>query len=91
MRRALYSVAAITAISSVALLFASAGQAADLTGTKRHFSRSDCGPYGCQWQRKLSRCPDRFSCYPLYGAYGPYGGAAYWGAYSYGYHTATWW
>ena len=22
-------------------------------------------------------CPDRYSCYPLYGAYGPYGGHAY--------------
>lgn len=28
------------------------------------------------------RCPDRYSCYPLYGAYGPYGGEAYWAAYS---------
>jgi hypothetical protein len=29
------------------------------------------------------------SCRPLYGAYGPYGGAAYWDAYSYGYYP-TW-
>ena len=57
MRRALYSVAAIIAISSVALLFASAVQAADLTGTKRQFSRSDCGPHGCQWQRRHSQMP----------------------------------
>ena len=27
-------------------------------------------------------CPDEVSCYSLYGAYGPYGGGAYWGAYS---------
>jgi hypothetical protein len=27
-------------------------------------------------------CPDHYSCYPLYGAYGPYGGRAYWAAYS---------
>ena len=27
-------------------------------------------------------CPDGYSCYPLYGAYGPYGGRAYWGAYT---------
>ena len=27
-------------------------------------------------------CPDRFSCYPLYGAYGPYGGRPYWNAYT---------
>jgi hypothetical protein len=27
-------------------------------------------------------CPDGYSCYPLYGAYGPYGGTAYWDAYT---------
>jgi len=27
-------------------------------------------------------CPDGYSCYPLYGAYGPYGGKAYWAAYT---------
>ncbi len=29
-------------------------------------------------------CPDGYSCYPLYGAYGPYGGGAYWASYTYG-------
>jgi hypothetical protein len=33
-----------------------------------------------------SSCPDRYSCSPLFGAYGPYGGEAYWRAY-----TATGW
>ena len=28
-------------------------------------------------------CPDAYSCSPLYGAYGPYGGAAYWTRYTY--------
>jgi hypothetical protein len=28
------------------------------------------------------RCPDGYSCYPLYGAYGPYGGIAFWDAYT---------
>jgi len=28
-------------------------------------------------------CPDPYSCAPLYGAYGPYGGAAYWTRYTY--------
>ncbi len=42
-----------------------------------------CGPDGCGWQRVCwPRCPDGYSCYPLYGAYGPYGGVAYWGAYT---------
>ena len=30
-----------------------------------------------------SACPDPYSCAPLYGAYGPYGGAAYWTRYTY--------
>jgi hypothetical protein len=32
--------------------------------------------------RRYLACPDRFSCYPLYGAYGPYGGRTYWAEYS---------
>jgi hypothetical protein len=36
-----------------------------------------CGDLPC-----VRVCPDGFSCYPLYGAYGPYGGVAYWGAYT---------
>ena len=35
-------------------------------------SRQVCGP----------ACPDGVSCFPLYGAYGPYGGASYWGGYT---------
>jgi hypothetical protein len=42
-----------------------------------------CGPYGSCGVRCRIVCPDRYSCYPLYGAYGPYGGIAFWGAYSY--------
>jgi hypothetical protein len=34
--------------------------------------------------RSATRCPDRYSCSSLYGAYGPYGGAAYWTRYTYG-------
>ncbi len=32
--------------------------------------------------RHFLGCPDGYSCYPLYGAYGPYGGQAYWAAYT---------
>ncbi|MBV8095694.1 MAG: hypothetical protein JO110_21195 [Acetobacteraceae bacterium] len=32
--------------------------------------------------RRLLRCPDRYSCSSLYGAYGPYGGRTYWAEYS---------
>jgi hypothetical protein len=39
----------------------------------------------CHWRNVCWHgCTDRYSCSPLYGAYGPYGGPAYWGAYSYG-------
>jgi hypothetical protein len=44
-----------------------------------------CGPAGCNSHRVCARpCPDGYSCYPLYGAYGPYGGGAYWASYTYG-------
>jgi hypothetical protein len=43
-----------------------------------------CTAVGCGWRRSCPHsCPDRFSCSPLYGAYGPYGGTRYWGAYTY--------
>jgi len=46
-----------------------------------------CGLNGCFWKRVCqTRCPD-YSCYPLYGAYGPYGGTAYWAAYT----DVGWW
>jgi hypothetical protein len=86
MRRLLLITAMTIATASVALLFASQGHAADLNVNKRHISRSDCGPSGCRRYRTYA-CPDRLSCYPLYGAYGPYGGAAYWGTYSYDYNS----
>jgi hypothetical protein len=42
-----------------------------------------CGRAGCNWRRVcVAPCPDGVSCHPLYGAYGPYGGIAYWGAYT---------
>ena len=33
---------------------------------------------------QLRDCPDYYSCRPLYGAYGPYGGRAYWTGYTAG-------
>jgi hypothetical protein len=37
----------------------------------------------CRHDRCHSPCPGRYSCSPLYGAYGPWGGEQYWAAYSY--------
>jgi hypothetical protein len=42
-----------------------------------------CSALTCDWRRVCRvRCPDRYSCSSLYGAYGPYGGTRYWGAYT---------
>ena len=41
-----------------------------------------CGPNGCAWHKVCPRhCPSRYACHSLYGAYGPYGGVAYWNRY----------
>ena len=85
MCRSLQIAATTITMAFAALLIASPGRAADLDINNRHVSRSDCGPSGCRQHRPIYRCPDGVSCYPLYGAYGPYGGAAYWGAYTYSY------
>ncbi|HLN11015.1 MAG TPA: hypothetical protein VK281_18930 [Xanthobacteraceae bacterium] len=49
-----------------------------------------CGPAGCEWQRRCwNACQGgrsyRWTCGPLYGAYGPWGGRGYWDAYTMGY------
>ena len=66
-------------------------KAADM-GVTRHYARAPglycqdirrCGPDGCNWYHVCTRpCPDGYSCAPLYGAYGPYGGVRYWGGYT---------
>jgi hypothetical protein len=65
--------------------------AADLDGrlggrevsVRTHSVRTVVVADGCGWRCRAG-CPDRYSCYPLYGAYGPYGGPAYWARYSIG-------
>ena len=42
-----------------------------------------CGPFAPCGVRCPIVCPDRYPCFPLYGAYGPIGGVGYWGAYTY--------
>ena len=43
----------------------------------------ECGPYAPCGARCRIICPDGYSCHPLYGAYGPYGGVGFWGAYTF--------
>jgi hypothetical protein len=49
-------------------------------GTRIEKSAWVCGRRGCR--TRFFRCPDRLSCSPIYGAYGPYGGVQYWSAFS---------
>jgi hypothetical protein len=37
----------------------------------------------CRGRRCVPSCPYLYSCTPLYGAYGPWGGEHYWASYSY--------
>jgi hypothetical protein len=53
--------------------------AADLGYGRTHVVTGSAG-YGA----RHVYCPDRYSCSSLYGAYGPYGGGAYWTRYTYG-------
>jgi hypothetical protein len=65
--------------AAVAVLFSLSGNAfADGMKVKHHVRK----PVS---QHSVIRpaCPDPYSCAPLYGAYGPYGGAAYWTRYTY--------
>jgi hypothetical protein len=77
--------AVVTLIASGAL---TQGARADEGPPVRHAKRvhachgPNCGPYAPCGAR-CGGCPDRYSCAPLYGAYGPYGGVGYWGAFTY--------
>jgi hypothetical protein len=58
----------------------------------RHYASScprvwTCRDGACDWQHvcRPVACPDGYGCYPLYGAYGPYGGTAFWSSFSYKY------
>lgn len=79
MRRLFLFVAVIAVLAFGALWFAKPGQAADLNVKRHQVSQQ---PVSHRWYR-YGRCPDQLSCWPLYGAYVPYGGTGYWNAYSY--------
>ena len=59
--------------------------ASDVTAADRRSdsrARSVTRLAGCGWSHTC--CPSGYSCSSLYGAYGPYGGSAYWTRYTYG-------
>lgn len=80
----------LSLLVAVTLQYAVPACAADLTrGPEATRSRlpvvSNYPSLGCRPTRGCAKfCPDRYSCYPLYGAYGPYGGPRYWSAYTEG-------
>ena len=88
MRKIALTVATVSALVSTGSLMpeATADEAPVVhhSNKMRHICRGpNCGPYAPCGVRCRIVCPDRYYCYPLYGAYGPYGGTAFWGAYTY--------
>jgi hypothetical protein len=92
MSRILLALVAGLMITFAGLAVSYDAMAADISVSHRHYSRADlychdlwrCRAGGeCNLYRVCApACPDGYSCAPLYGAYGPYGGKAYWGAYT---------
>ena len=79
----------LTIIAATTLISAEPSRAADRRLTALPYDSCHdvwtCGPAGCRARHICPRvCPDRYSCYALYGAYGPNGGAGYWAAYTSG-------
>jgi hypothetical protein len=68
--------------SGIAGALADEGPARSHKGVRHVCRGPQCGPYLPCGVRCRRVCPDRYSCFPLYGAYGPYGGTAYRGAYT---------
>jgi hypothetical protein len=65
--------------AALAVLFSLSGDASADGMTVKHNGRKVVA----QTSVMRPACPDPYSCSPLYGAYGPYGGAAYWTRYTY--------
>jgi hypothetical protein len=93
MRNALFKLAAALVLMFAGAAMISPVMSADLSagyspraGAASSLNCRDlmrCGPDGCNTYHVCTRpCPDGYSCAPLYGAYGPYGGVGYWGAYT---------
>lgn len=80
--------ASLTTLFVLALSGASVAADYSVAQQPRRYHRSadvchvrHCGPNRCT-TINVCGCPDRYSCYGLYDAYGPYGGRAYMSAYT---------
>lgn len=73
--------AALTAVACLPGDVFADGIAVKHQGRKAAAYHSGCAHDGCVARRPV--CPDPYSCSSLYGAYGPYGGAAYWTRFTY--------
>jgi hypothetical protein len=72
------AIVTLTALAAIAWDCISHGVLADGLNVRPHARK--CGRYDhCGFP---VACPSG-TCYPLYGAYGPYGGTSYWGRYTY--------
>jgi len=74
-------VTAMVAVAAVATVNIPRSSAADQSLDIRHGDGTYVRLRSAHHRRFLA-CPDRYSCSSLYGAYGPYGGRAYWAEYS---------
>jgi hypothetical protein len=78
MQRAILGTVAIAVITGAYL---PAARAADL---HRPTLQRSVGHGGWHQRYGYVGCTTSYYCYPLYGAYGPYGGTSYWGAFTEG-------
>jgi hypothetical protein len=72
---------AILTLAAVATINVPKSNAADQSLDSRHGDGTYVRLHHAHYRRYMG-CPERYSCSPLYGAYGPYGGRAYWAEYS---------
>ena len=85
MRNAMFVMTAVLAIVNFTLeAVADGGPAVRESKKVRHVCEGPrCGPYAPCGVRCPTICPGGYSCFPLYGAYGPHGGTGFWGAYTF--------
>ena len=74
-------VTAVVAVAAVATVNIPKSRAADQGVDMRHGDGTYVRLHHA-YHRRFLACPDRYSCQSVYGAYGPYGGRAYWAEYS---------